>query len=196
MTNFRGPGQRAGLTEETLLTAARQILDEEGLAALTMRTLARRLDVAPNALYSHVANKAALVDLLLDDLLSAIPITAPTAEDPRAGLLDLMTATYDTLTAHPTLVPLYLARQGARGPHALRLGGIMDDLLRRAGAEAASIPEARRVLIIHAIGSAAFTTGAADDPATDRLLTSEDARQTFTRSLRWLLNGLSHEHQL
>ena len=32
-----------------------------------MRALARRLDVAPNALYSHVADKTDLLDQLLDE---------------------------------------------------------------------------------------------------------------------------------
>jgi AcrR family transcriptional regulator len=37
-----------------------------------MRTLARRLGVAPNAVYSHVASKADLLDALLDDLLAEV----------------------------------------------------------------------------------------------------------------------------
>lgn len=153
-----------------------------------MRALARRLDVAPNALYSHVADKTALTDLLLDDLLAEIPVPAST--DPLAALTELMTGTYETLTAHPGLVPSYLARQGARGPHAVRLGEVMDDLLAHAGLGAGDAFEARRVLIVHTIGSAAFATGAPVDPGAGRPLTDEQARSTFTRSLRWLLAGI------
>jgi TetR/AcrR family tetracycline transcriptional repressor len=189
----RGHGQRAGLTQEAVLAASRELMDSAGAAALTMRALARRLDVAPNALYSHVANKTALLDLLLDDLLAAIPAVSPDTHDPVAGLTELMTATYQALTAHPDLVPVYLARQGARGPHAIRLGDLMDDLLSKAGINPTGVARARRALIIHAIGSAAFATGALAEPETSRPLGPEQSRSTFDHSLRWLLAGATQD---
>lgn len=193
MSGKRGPGQRAGLTREAVLAASWELLSSAGAAALTMRALARHLGVAPNALYSHVASKTALLDLLLDDLLAAIPPPSPDTDDPVAGLTELMSATYQTLTAHPNLVPLYLARQGARGPHAVRLGDVMDDLLTRAGINPAGAVQARRVLIIHTIGSAAFATGAPVEPHSDRPLTLEQSRNTFDHSLRWLLAGATQD---
>ena len=193
MITARGPGQRAGLTQEAVLTASWELLNSAGAAALTMRALARRLNVAPNALYSHVANKNALLDLLLDDLLAAIPAPTPDVNDPLAGLTDLMTATYQTLIAHPDLVPLYLARQGSRGPNAVRLGRVMDALLARAGANPADAAQARRVLIIHTIGSAAFATAAPAEPDSDRPLSLRESAHAFTRSLRWLLAGVTQD---
>jgi AcrR family transcriptional regulator len=189
MSSHRGPGQRAGLTQGAVLAACWELLRSGDAAALTMRALARRLEVAPNALYSHVANRTALIDLLLDDLLAAIPAPSRETDDPVTGLLDLMTAAYQTLTSQPALVPLYLERQGARGPYAVRLGGVMDDLLTRAGTHPAHVAQARRVLIIHTIGSAAFATSA---PGSDRSLSLEQSRSTFDRSLRWLLAGATH----
>ena len=50
-----------------MLAAARELLADGGAQALSMRALASRLAVAPNALYSHVENKTALLDALLDD---------------------------------------------------------------------------------------------------------------------------------
>lgn len=158
-----------------------------------MRALARRLNVAPNALYSHVANKNALLDLLLDDLLAAIPAPTRDADDPLAGLTELMTATYQTLVAHPDVVPLYLARQGSRGLNARRLGRIMDALLARAGANPGNAAQARRVLIIHAIGSAAFATAAPAEPDSDRPLSLRESHHAFTSSLRWLLAGVTQD---
>lgn len=194
MTNTRGRGQRAGLSRAAVLAASWEVVNSSGASALTMRTLARHLDVAPNALYGHVASKTALLDLLLDDLLAAIPTDSARSTDPLAELTALMTATYETLTAHPDLVPLYLARQGARGPHAIRLGALMDDLLARAGVQPTGLAQARRALIIHAIGSAAFATGAlveADD--TSPALVQEQSRTTFEHSLRWLLVGATQD---
>jgi TetR/AcrR family tetracycline transcriptional repressor len=77
-----------------------------------------------------------------------------------------MSSTYNVLTAAPDMVPLCLAPQGARGPHAVRLGQVTDGLLARAGADPKDVPMARRVLIVHTIGSAAFATGTGSDRST------------------------------
>lgn len=180
----RGPGQRAGLSRTAVLAAAQELLAEQGLDGLTMRALAQRLDVAPNTLYSHVPGKTELVDALLDDRLSLVEAPPADAPDPVAAVAALMTSTYEVLLTRPELVPLYLARQGSRGPNAVRLGVVMDALLRRTGLAAEAIPPARRALIVHAIGGAAFA--GADGPVPTEL-----ARTDFTRSLRWLLAGIA-----
>lgn len=182
-TMSRGPGQRAGLDRAAVLTAAHTLLAERGLDALTMRALARRLDVAPNTLYSHVPGKTELVDALLDDRLSLVEEPAADAPDPVAALAAVMTSTYEVLLTRPDLVPLYLSRQGSRGPNAVRLGITMDALLGRLGLPAEAVPPARRALIVHAIGGAAFA--GADGP-----VSSAVARADFARSLRWLLAGI------
>ena len=180
----RGPGQRAGLTRAAVLDAAHTLLAEEGLEALTMRALARRLGVAPNALYSHVPGKVELVDALLDGLLARVEDPGVDAADPPAALTALLTSTYEVLLTRPDLVPLYLARQGSRGPNAVRFGVTTDRLLVRLGVPADAVPSARRALIVHAIGAAAFAGGGGPVPA-------ETLRSDFARSLRWLLTGLA-----
>lgn len=180
----RGPGQRAGLTRAAVLDAAQGLLAQEGLDALTMRALARALGVAPNALYSHVPGKAELLDALLDDRLSLIATPPADAPDPVAALTELMTSTYTVLLARPDLVPLYLARQGSRGPNARLLGVTTDALLAGLGLPADEVPAARRALIVHAIGAAAFS-------GADRPLPAELVRADFARSLRWLLAGIA-----
>ncbi len=182
MERTRNPGQRAGLTRAAVLDAARSVLADRGLASLTMRSLAQRLDVAPNALYSHVQGKAALVDELLDEVLAEV--------ETGAGLEDLMTSTYDVLLSHRDLVPLYLARQGARGPNAQRLGDAMLMLLARAGVDGKRAREARRVLIVYTIGFAAFATQPPIEPGAEGPLTPEAMRENFTVGLRWLLAGI------
>ena len=127
-------------------------------------------------------DKDELIDELLDDLLAVVEPPAADPTDPVAALRALMTDTYDLLLDHPSLVPLYLARQGARGPHAQRLGAIMDNLLERAGVPEAAVDDARRVLIVHTIGFAAFTIRADDDAG--RL------RDNYRRGLEWMLSGM------
>jgi TetR/AcrR family transcriptional regulator, tetracycline repressor protein len=187
----RGPGQRAGLTRDLVLGHARTLLSERGLEALTMRALAQRLGVRPNALYSHVQSKTALVDELLDDTLAEVEAPADLRIDPGDGLRMLMASTYEVLLAHPDLVPLYLARQGARGPNAQRLGEIMLALLERAGLDASAALDARRVLIIYTIGYAAFTTRPPFESEPQPGTTQDRRMQSsFGAGLHWLLSGI------
>jgi TetR/AcrR family transcriptional regulator, tetracycline repressor protein len=178
----RTPGQRAGLTHDAVLTAARTVFAERGLDGLSMRAVAKDLGVAPNALYSHVADKEALVDALLDDVLGALDLPDPDAEPP-AALRGTMLATFDLLGRHPDLVPLYLARQGARGPHARALGAAMTVLLARLGVDDDAIGRVVRALIVSTLGFAALAT--ADDPA----LTPAQLRADLEATLDWLLLG-------
>ncbi len=197
----RRPGQRAGLDHSAVLAAARELLAQHGGAAVTIRALARQLHVAPNTLYSHVASRTALLDELLDELLAGVETPAAGIADPLAGLHALMASTYDVLTAAPDLVPLYLARQGARGPHAVRLGEITDGLLVRAGVDPQLVPMARRVLIVHAIGSAAFATGPAPGRRTpaplgaNRYIPEPESRDNFRVSMNWLLAGIERSER-
>lgn len=187
----RRPGQRAGLTRARVLAAAHEVLDERGFEGLTMRGLAQRLEVAPNALYSHVPSKLALIDAVIDDVLAAVEAPAPDVADPRAGLHALMASTYDVLLDRPALVPVYLARSGARGANAQRLGEIMTALLGRAGVTGASAAAALHVLIIYTIGFAAFTTRPPLDMGGDLTARAEQMRANFDSGLQWLLEGIT-----
>lgn len=190
MSGTRTPGQRAGLTREAVLAAARDVLAKYGLDGLTMRAIARHLGVAPNAIYSHVPSKTALVDDLLDDVLGAVDTPAD-RRDPTAGLHRIMASTYAVLVDHPDLVPLYLAHQGSRGPNARRLGEIMLDLLGVAGRTGRSAQEAVRVLIVYTIGFAALATGATIAPDAERPLSAGEIADNFATGLDWLLAGIT-----
>lgn len=182
----RGPGQRAGLGREQVLAAARALVADRGSAGLTMRGVAGRLGVAPNALYSHVADKTELLDLVLDDVLAAVPLPDEEAvvADPLGAVRDLMTASYDVLVAHADLMPAFLARHGARGSHAQRLGERTLEALARAGVAGQRGRDAMRVLIVNTIGFAAFATE--DGP-----LAADDVRANHRAALDWLLAGIS-----
>jgi TetR/AcrR family transcriptional regulator, tetracycline repressor protein len=184
----RTPGQRAGLTRDAVLAAARAGLAEGGVEALSMRRLARRIGVAPNALYSHVASRDDLIDALLDDTLNEVRAPDPDRGDWRQGIETMMRRTYDVLLAHPDLVPLYVSRRGARGPRAVELGEQMLTMLARGGIEGDRAREAIRTLIIHTIGFAAF---GAQEPLRESTLTPKAVERHFVQSLGWLLDGIA-----
>ena len=183
---LRSLGQRAGLTHARVLAAARELLAESGFEALTMRSLALRLDVSPNALYSH-----ALIDDVLDDVLSEVKTPESDVEDASAGLHAIMASTHEVLLAHADLVPLFLARQGARGPNAQELGEIVLTLLALEGVDGPRAREALRVLIVYTIGFTAFATQAPLMPMDQQQPSTGELAMNFDSGLRWLLNGIA-----
>ena len=57
------------LHKRDVVEAATAILDNYGIADLTMRRLARELNVSPGALYWHFANKQQLLGAVADRIL-------------------------------------------------------------------------------------------------------------------------------
>lgn len=66
--------KRANLSVQTITAAAIALADAEGIDALSMRRLAAQLGVTAMSLYNHVANKDALLDLMLDAVAAQIEI--------------------------------------------------------------------------------------------------------------------------
>jgi AcrR family transcriptional regulator len=67
------------LSREAILEVALQLVDRDGLDALTMRALADRLDVYPNALYWHVGSRSNLIGALSTVVFDEIEL--PTSPD-------------------------------------------------------------------------------------------------------------------
>jgi TetR/AcrR family transcriptional regulator, tetracycline repressor protein len=205
----RSRGQRAGLTREAVLEAARQIADSQGLEKLSMRALAAELGVAPNAIYSHVAGKGELLDALLDSLLGEIQ--PPATDDWREALIGVMDQSRQLLVDHPSLIPEFLSRP-TRGPNALRLGELCIDLLARGGIQGELAVRAFRSLLVHSLGFAAYEAPRLGDPdRAGRVARSVDFfgsspnqnvravagelaqlpdRDEFLASLDWMLDGV------
>ncbi|OHU76730.1 TetR family transcriptional regulator [Mycobacteroides chelonae] len=68
-------GRAAPLNRYDLVRRATAILDDYGIADLTMRRLARELDIAPSALYWHFANKQQLLGAVADHVLAPLAET-------------------------------------------------------------------------------------------------------------------------
>ena len=64
--------ERAPLTRERVLETAVALADEGGVDAISMRRIASELGVVPMALYKHVADKDALLDGMVDVVVSEI----------------------------------------------------------------------------------------------------------------------------
>ena len=65
---------------EDVVATALLVLDEHGLADLSMRRLGAELGVQPSAVYHHVANKQALLAAVADEILARGARPLPDAE--------------------------------------------------------------------------------------------------------------------
>ncbi|MEU3742586.1 MULTISPECIES: TetR/AcrR family transcriptional regulator [unclassified Streptomyces] len=65
-------GSHPALSRDQIVSAAVQILDTEGLGALSMRRLATDLGVAAMSLYWHVPTKDALLEFALDEIFGRL----------------------------------------------------------------------------------------------------------------------------
>ncbi|WP_410671735.1 TetR/AcrR family transcriptional regulator C-terminal domain-containing protein [Amycolatopsis sp. cmx-4-68] len=112
MTGRRGrpPKDADVLSRERILREALALVDEEGLDAVSMRKLARRLGVDPMSLYNHVDGKDALLDGVAEVLLAAIPAPGP-GGDLRETMAALAHGFRAAMLGHPRAAPLVLTRQ-------------------------------------------------------------------------------------
>jgi AcrR family transcriptional regulator len=96
------------------------IIDTEGLDALSMRRLGAELGVNPMAAYYHVANKAALYDLVLDAVMAGVDTAAiDAAASPAEQLKQAARAYRAAILEHPRAIPV-LAGRSVRTATALR----------------------------------------------------------------------------
>ncbi|MEV0297165.1 TetR/AcrR family transcriptional regulator C-terminal domain-containing protein [Nocardia sp. NPDC050710] len=101
------------LTTADLATAALAVIDRDGLAALTMRSVAKELRMATMALYRYVADRDQLEVLVVDRVLDPIDLDLPAGADWREQAALLLHRLRNAVSAHPAAVPLVLRHRQA-----------------------------------------------------------------------------------
>jgi AcrR family transcriptional regulator len=104
------------LTTGDLTAAALAVIDRDGLAALTMRSVAQELRMATMALYRYVADRDQLEMLVVDRILAAVEVTPPAGADWREQALTLLDRMRAAVSAHPGAVPLVLRYRQSSTP--------------------------------------------------------------------------------
>jgi AcrR family transcriptional regulator len=92
-----------------VLAAAVALADEGGVGELSMRKLAKQLDVEATSLYNHIASKDQLLDGMIDHVFSEIEPPSPGA-DWRQEMRTTAISTRDALNRHRWAVGLLDAR--------------------------------------------------------------------------------------
>lgn len=118
------------VTRELVLATALEIIDRDGVDALSMRRLGAALARDPMILYRHAPGKTALLDGVVETVLAQLSVEP--ADPDWTAQLRVVARDYRALAlAHPNVVPLLVTRPLAT-PLALRPRGTLrplEDLL-------------------------------------------------------------------
>ncbi len=99
----RAVGRPRRIETATIVATARRILETEGVAALSMRRVAKEVGTTPMALYHHVRDKDELLMLTLAGTAATVPRPELPA-DPRDRLLAVSLHMHGTLARMPWVV--------------------------------------------------------------------------------------------
>ena len=114
----RSPG-RPPVPLDRIVATALQIVDEEGADALSMRSLAQRLDSGTATLYRHFASRAELVARVVDRMFGEVEWDAElTATSWHEACRAVARAVFDTVGRHRNAAPLLIERIPL-GPNAM-----------------------------------------------------------------------------
>jgi AcrR family transcriptional regulator len=211
--------RRPRLTRERVVTEALAAIAEDGIQALTMRSLAARLGVVPGAVYHHVRNKQQLQDLVLDNVLAEVDVHLDSSLGWTGQLKVLAHRLRQVLEDHPGVAGILKTRDPL-GPHSLALAEAFLEPLQAAGFGDRQAGLAFFLLVDYTIGFAVSDTSTSvneqrvHDPATRTQLHQffrslppdqfpalvalgehiwiDNRDERFTAGLHVLVDGLEH----
>ena len=82
------------------MTAAIEVLDDGGVASLSMRSVAQRLGTGAASLYAYVSGKDELLELIFEELIGTIPLPTPDPTRWREQVVEMMTDLQRVLVSH------------------------------------------------------------------------------------------------
>jgi AcrR family transcriptional regulator len=190
--------RKSPLTRDAILDAAVALLDEHGLAGLSMRKLGAVLGVEAMSLYNHVRNKDELLDGIHERILLSLEVP-PAARTWQTFVRHQAMSLHRALVAHPHAISLFATRPAATPAAIERLDRYLEVLL-DAGfnpLQALSIVQLVAQLVV---GHAMWTTGVevwlADDAPpnvqkVERALEKWDADRELEMGLDAMLRGFA-----
>ncbi|KSU65493.1 TetR/AcrR family transcriptional regulator [Arthrobacter sp. NIO-1057] len=145
------------LTQLTVVDTAVDILQQFGLADLSMRRLAKELDVQVGALYWHVKNKQELLAQVAAKLLNTpqLSVKAEEFNAPADAILQLARNLYLALLPiqdSPEVIEVATAMQATNLAPVLQLR----ELLEATGLSSENARHGQQLLLNHILGSVAF----------------------------------------
>jgi AcrR family transcriptional regulator len=186
------------LAAHEIVSAAVDIFREEGLDAVSMRSVSSRLGVSPVPLYSRVGNKEALVDAIADRLLADLSPACGDDQPWTAFAARWAAALRSRLRqAHDSRLILSLEREAY-----VEASRPLIDAMRSGGLSADAAVQACRLIMWATIGFGAVE-GGAEPPARPRRrarsggdpggVTREEVDALFSLHIRYLIEGIARD---
>jgi AcrR family transcriptional regulator len=172
-----GAEPRQPLSRQRVLRAAMEQADAAGLEALSMRQLAAMLDVAPMALYHHVANREDLIDGMIDVVFSEIGLPSGGAGW-KTAMRERGLSLRDVLARHRWATGLMESRRRP-GPANLRHHDAVIGKLRAAGFDLAMAAHAYSVLDGYIYGFALTNLSVPFDTSAEMAAMAQDMFDPF-----------------
>ncbi|MFH8489859.1 TetR/AcrR family transcriptional regulator [Streptomyces longisporoflavus] len=152
--------EQPALSRGQIVAEAVRLLDAEGMDALSMRKLGTRLNAGATSLYTHVANKDELIELVVDAVYGEMRVPDPAelaaSTDPdgwRTATIACAETIRSTILAHPWIVSV-LGETGVAhlGPNMMRLSDGMLGMLEAGGFTLEEADRAVTTLFSYVIG--------------------------------------------
>lgn len=118
----RGPTR--GLTHESIVSAACEIADSDGLAAVTMKRVAESLGFTTMSLYRYVSSKDVLLQLMMDAMIDPEALPDLSDLDWRTGMKQWAHILRDGYRAHPWALEIPRGQISVMMPHSLALADV------------------------------------------------------------------------
>ncbi|GAA5162875.1 hypothetical protein GCM10023321_48900 [Pseudonocardia eucalypti] len=107
-----GRGRPRLLVRDEALAVAMKVINEEGLASLTLRRLAKELGVGSATVHTTFGGKEQLLQALADTVFAELPDPDTLqADDPFHALVDYIVAVHRMLVEHPAIAQLTVIRR-------------------------------------------------------------------------------------
>jgi TetR/AcrR family transcriptional regulator, tetracycline repressor protein len=146
---------RGSLTRDQVVDAALKLADDEGLEALTMQSLAKRLNCGVMTIYGYVENKEDLLDAISQRGLRDLRLPEPVPSDVQGILVHWGRALRLLLIEHPSLPVIFLT-QAVVGPGIFRGVERLLGRLAQAGMAAPAGVHAIYAVVIYTTGFVAW----------------------------------------
>lgn len=143
-------------TADDFVVAALAIIAEQGLEALTMRSLGDAMRIHGTAIYRHFKGREELLNAVMDRVVAEMADHIAKEEpSPRTRLLSLMRAIRNGMAAHPNLVAAFVNSSGTM-PSAFDITHSMVRALEELGLKGRDLVVAQQMLESYLVGVTAY----------------------------------------